>query len=307
MAAGAKGEAMQGQAHSLFQLHVAVLLFGLAGLFGKLLSLSPFLIVLGRAFFAALTLGLVFLGRGRSLRLESRGDALVFIGLGALLATHWTTFFQAIQVSTVAIGLVTFATFPAFVTFMEPPLFKEKLRAFDLLTAGLVAIGIVWVVPDFRFAHHVAQGAFWGTLSGFTFALLSLLNRKYVKTYPSPVIAFYQNALAALVLLPFLAAPGVGITSRDLVLIVFLGLFCTALAHGLFITSLKRIRAQLASVTACLEPVYGILFAWVLLHEVPAPRTLLGGAVILTASVLASLRSKTDGRDPSAPGRGQSL
>jgi drug/metabolite transporter (DMT)-like permease len=285
---------MQGKAHSLVQLHLAVLLFGFAGLFGKFLSLSPFLIVLGRAFFAALTLVFLLLGLGRSLRIHSKGDVLIFIGLGALLATHWASFFHAIQVSTVAIGLVTFATFPAFVTLMEPYFFKEKLRLFDLFTAALVAFGIVLVIPDFRFSHHITQGACWGTLSGFTFAVLSLLNRKYVKTYPPLVIAFYQNAFAALVLLPFLAAPAMRIGARDLILILFLGLFCTALAHGLFIKSLQRVRAQLASVTACLEPVYGVLFALLLLHEVPAPTTILGGAVIVFASVLASLRSKTD-------------
>ena len=292
---------MQGKTHSLLQLHLAVLLFGLAGLFGKFLSLSPLLIVLGRAFFAALTLVFVLLGLGHTLRLQSRGDGLMFIGLGALLAIHWTTFFHAIQVSTVAIGLVTFATFPAFVTFMEPHFFKEKLRLFDLFTAALVAVGIVLVIPDFRFSHHITQGALWGTLSGFTFAVLSLLNRKYVKTYPSLVMAFYENAFAALVLLPFLAGPGFWLSSRDLALIVFLGLFCTALAHGLFIKSLQRIRAQLASVTACLEPVYGVVFALLLLHEVPAPRTVLGGAVILAASALASMRSKTEvGDHPAA-------
>jgi drug/metabolite transporter (DMT)-like permease len=285
---------MQGKVHSLVQLHLAVLLFGFAGLFGKFLSLSPFLIVLGRAFFAALTLVFLLLGLGRSLRIHSRADGLMFIGLGALLATHWTSFFHAIQVSTVAIGLVTFATFPAFVTLMEPYFFKEKLRPFDLFTAALVAFGIVLVIPDFRFSHHITQGAFWGTLSGFTFAVLSLLNRKYVKTYPPLVIAFYQNAFASLVLLPFLAAPGMQIGARDLILILFLGLFCTALAHGLFIKSLQLLRAQFASVTACLEPVYGVLFALLLLHEVPATTTILGGAVIVFASVLASLRSKTE-------------
>jgi drug/metabolite transporter (DMT)-like permease len=295
---------MQGKVHSLLQLHLAVLLFGFAGLFGKFLSLSPLLIVLGRAFFAALTLVFLLLGLGRSLRLQSRSDALVFIGLGALLTVHWTSFFHAVQVSTVAVGLVTFATFPAFVTVMEPYFFREKLRLFDVFTAALVALGIVFVVPHFRFSHHITQGAFWGTLSGFTFAVLSLLNRKYVKTYPPLVITFYQNAFAALILLPFLAAPGMDLGIRDLMLILVLGLFCTALAHGLFVKSLQRLRAQLASVTACLEPVYGVLFALLLLQEVPAPTTLLGGAVILCASVLASLRSKTDvGEPPAAPSK----
>jgi drug/metabolite transporter (DMT)-like permease len=286
---------MQGKAHSLVQLHLAVILFGLAGLFGKFLSLSPLLIVLGRAFFAAVTLAILLPCLGHSLRLQSRRACLIFMVLGALLALHWTTFFQAIQVSTVAVGLVTYASFPAFVTFMEPYFFREKFRLFDAFTAALVALGIILVIPDFRFSHHITQGAFWGTLSGLTFAVLSILNRKYVKTTPPFVMAFYQNGFATVVLLPFLAMPGLRLGLRDLLLMGVLGLFCTALAHGLFIKALERIRTQLASVTACLEPVYGVLFALVLLHEVPAQRTVLGGAVILVAAVLASIRSKTDG------------
>ncbi|MGD2127455.1 MAG: DMT family transporter [Desulfobacteraceae bacterium] len=283
---------MKDKTQGLLQIHLAVLLFGLAGLFGKLLSLSPFIIVLGRAFFASMTLGLVLVCLRHSLRVHSKKDLLAFIGLGGILALHWTTFFHAIQVSTVAIGLLTYATFPAFVTFMEPYFFRERFRLFDIFTAALVACGIILVIPTFDFAHNVTQGAFWGTLSGFTFAVLSLLNRKYVKTYSSLVIAFYQNTFAMMTLLPFLAMLSQSLVFKDILLLGVLGLFCTALAHGLFIKALEHLRAQLASITACLEPLYGVLFALLLLGELPALRTVAGGAVILGTAVLASARSR---------------
>ena len=107
----------------LFQIHLAVLLFGLAGLFGKFLTLSAFVIVLGRTFFASLTLALALLVTGRSSRPRSGKDFALFLVLGGVLALHWTTFFHSIQVSTVAVGLVTFTTFPLFVTLMEPYFF----------------------------------------------------------------------------------------------------------------------------------------------------------------------------------------
>jgi drug/metabolite transporter (DMT)-like permease len=271
-------------------IHLAVFLFGMAGLFGKFLSLSPGLIVIGRTFFASVALVLANLCSGQTFRFHSRAHAGVFIFLGGVLAVHWTTFFHSIQVSTVAVGLLTFSTFPVFVTFMEPFFFDEKLRFFDILTAVLVFLGLVLVIPSWDLGNQITQGAFWGTISGLTFALLSILNRKYVTIYASSVVAFYQNAFALLILLVFLSkdVPFVGL--RELLFLGFLGVFCTALSHGLFIKGLRYVRAQLAGLIASLEPVYGILFALILLEEVPALRTVLGGAVILGTVTIASMK-----------------
>lgn len=284
---------MKKYTQGLLAVHLAVLLFGLSGLFGKLLPLPPLVIVLGRTLFSSFTLGLALCFQRQSIRVRSRSDFWAFFLLGSILAVHWTTFFHAIQVSTVAVGLLTFSTFPVFVTFMEPSFFGERLRIFDIWTALLVFCGLVLVIPSFDFGNRVTQGAFWGTVSGLTFAVLSILNRKYVQTYSSSLIAFYQNAAAALILLPFCSQGSKALDARNLFFLAILGVFCTALAHALFIRGLRDIRAQLAGVTASLEPVYGILLALILLDEVPCARTVAGGTLILGTTVLAAMRQKT--------------
>ena len=280
--------------HGLIEIHIAVLLFGLAGLFGKFLLLPPIVIVFGRTSFAAVTLSAILFYSKTQIRTKSLRDFTVLILLGIILAIHWTTFFHAIQISTVAVGLLTFSTFPVFVTFMEPYFFKEKLRRFDMLTAGSVVIGLILVIPSLDFQNNITQGAFWGIISGLTFAVLSILNRKYVSTYPSTVIVCYQNWIATLVLFPFLFFENLSLHSTDFLLLAVLGIFCTALAHVLFIKSLVHIKTQLASITACLEPVYGIIFAFVLLGEIPAIRTILGGGIILGTIAIASMKRHTD-------------
>ncbi len=280
--------------HGLIEIHAAVLLFGLAGLFGKFLSLPSLVIVFGRTFFAALTLSAILFYSKTQIRTKSVQDFKVLMMLGIILAIHWTTFFYAIQISTVAVGLLTFSTFPVFVTFMEPYFFKEKLRRFDMLTAGSVVIGLILVIPSFDFQNHITQGAFWGTISGFTFAVLSILNRKYVSTYPSMVIVWYQNWIATITLLPFLLFEDFTIQATDFALLALLGIFCTALAHALFIKSLVHIKTQLASIIACLEPIYGIIFALVLLGEIPALRTILGGCIIIGTIAIASKKRHTN-------------
>ncbi len=283
---------MKKHTYGLLEIHVAVLLFGFSGLFGKFLSLSPFSIVLGRTFIAAITLALVILLSDRAFRFHSKKDCLVFVLLGLILSVHWTTFFYSIQISTVAIGLLTVSTFPMFVTFMEPPFFEERLYPKDIFFAFLVFLGLTLVIPSFDMGNQMTQGAIWGTVSGFTFALLSLLNRKYVKAYSSLSIAFYQNGFAALILIPVASANASMPNAHELMHLILLGVFCTACAHALFIKGLARVRAQVASIIAGLEPVYGILLALFLLGEVPSIRMVAGGAVIIGTTVAASMKQK---------------
>ena len=276
----------------LFAIHLAVFLFGFSGLFGKYIVLNPVAIVFGRTFFAGtiFLLGLILLKNRISV--HSAKDFLTLSLSGVVLAVHWFTFFKSIQVSTVAIGLLTFSTFPLFVTFMEPYFFEEKLRPFDTLVAVIVIIGLILVIPEFDFSNNITQGVIWGVLAGFTFAVLSLLNRKHVETYPPILVAFYQHAFATLSTLPIVLYIPISPTASDIVLLGILGVFCTALAQALFIFSLVHIKAQMASVISGLEPVYGVLFALFLLGEIPSLRTIVGGVIILGAVFLAMVSSE---------------
>ena len=274
----------------LIEIHTAVFLFGLSGLLGKIITLSPLLIVFGRTFFASVALALLLWISKTSVKVKSARDLVVLIAIGIILALHWWSFFQSIKVSTVAIGLITFSTFPLFVTFMEPYFFREKLTWFNVGMAVLVFVGLILVIPSFDLRNNVTQGVVWGVISGFTFAVLSLLNRKYVADYQSSVIALFQNGVAALVLLPFVLVAEFEIQTWDYVLVPFLGVFCTAAAHTLFIKSLNQIKAQLASLIAGLEPVYGIVLALLILEEIPTLRTWIGGIVILGTIFLATIR-----------------
>jgi len=282
----------------LAALHLSVLLFGAAGLFGKLLALHPVGIVLGRAVFASLFLWLLLRARGVPLALHHRRDAAGLVGLGVLLAAHWVTFFHAIQLSSVAVGLLTFSTFPIFTAVLEPVLLRERWSWADAAAALVTFAGVALVVPELEWSNTLARGAFWGVMSGLTFALLSIANRGFVRRYPALVLAFHQDLWAAVALLPFVGVVGTVPGARDLGLLVLLGVVFTAGAHSLFIHGLRRVRARTASVIATLEPVYGIAFAALLLGEIPAGRTLLGGAVILGAAAWVSLRGGEPGVAP---------
>ena len=280
---------------SLLEIHAAVVLFGFPGLFGKWLALAPQVIVLGRVVFAALALGLVLRATKRSVLIGGRRDNLLLVGCGLLLAFHWTAFFRSVQVSSVAIGLLSYSSFPVFTAFLEPLAFRERVRSSSLALAGLCVLGIYLIVPRFEFNDATFIGVAWGLAAGLSFAILALANRSLVKRRESLVIAFYQDLYAALALLPLALSSWPALTGRDLGLLAVLGVVCTAAAHTLFIQGMRRVKAQTASVISSLEPVYGIGLAFVFLGEVPAARTVAGGLVILAAALLATLSRRRAG------------
>ena len=272
----------------LASVNLATLFFGLAGVLGKLSGLPAPLITLGRVVFAGAALALWAASARTPLRPRSRSDLGLLTLQGVILALHWTAFFQAIVVSNVAIGLLAFSSFPLFTAALEPLLLRQRPRLAEIVAAILILPGIVLLVPRFSLDNAATRGVLWGLLAGATFALLSVINRSLSSRYPSVTISLYQDSVAALALLPtvFLLPLGGVFNLRTLLILAALGLACTALAHTLFIASLRDITAQLASVIAALEPVWGIFFAWLLLAEAPSAHTLAGGALIVAAALL---------------------
>ncbi len=271
--------------------NVAVLFFGLAGVLGKLTVLPAPLIVFGRVFFAGLVLVAVALFQHIPLRPKRQRDGFLLLGQGALLALHWTAFFQSINVSNVAVGLLSFSSFPLFTAMLEPLLLRQRPTRVQVVAALLILPGIYLLVPSFTFQNQTTLGVAWGVLAGATFALLSVTNRWLARTYPSLTISLYQDGVAAIVLLPalFFAPSATLWTPHTLLILLVLGVVCTALAHTLFIASMRSITAQSASLLASLEPVWGIVFGVLLLQDIPTLITLLGGAIILFATMLPGI------------------
>lgn len=277
---------------SLMEIHLAVFLFGIAGLFGKLLSLPSIIIVLGRVCFSSIFLLILVIYLKENIKLKQRKHYYYLAIMGVILAIHWCTFFKAIQVSTVAIGLLTFSTFPVFVTFLEPYFFKEKLKLMDIILAIITFLGVILVVPKFELSNNLTEGALWGIVSGFTYAVLSMLNRKYVREYSSSVIAFYEQFMAAIVLSPFIFFYKPHIRVNDLILLLLLGVIFTGVSHVIFINGLKNVKTQTAGIISSLEPVYGIIFAVFLLREIPTLREVLGGSIILGTVFYSTMKAK---------------
>jgi drug/metabolite transporter (DMT)-like permease len=281
------------RSRSLAEIHLAVFLFGFPGLFGKWLAWPAVTIVFGRVLFACLALAAVMaMGRRASFRVAGRRDVLLLALCGLVLAAHWTMFFKSIQVSTVAVGLLAYSSFPVFTAFLEPLLAKERWEPESLIYALVCVAGIALIVPGFDVSDAVVRGVVWGLGAGLSFSLLSVLNRGLASRHSSLTVAFYQDLVAGVLLVPAVWRTGLPRSGRDWALVAVLGVFCTAAAHTLFISGLKGAGARTASVLSSLEPVYGILLALIFLGESPSLRTVSGGAIILAAALAATVRAR---------------
>lgn len=266
---------------SLISIHIAVLLFGLAGLFAKWVLLPAVIIVLGRVIFSSLSLFfLLKVKRGR-VRLDKGRDYILMITAGIVLAVHWTTFMQSIQTSTVAVGTLTFSTFPLFVTFLEPVLFHERLKSSSVVSAVVMLAGVLLIVPEFHLGNTMTQGVIWGMAGSLSYAVLSLMNRMFMEKYTSSLTAFYEQATAAVVLLPSLFLLKPVVSGKDILVLVLLGVVFTAFAHTMYIEGLKHVKVQTAGIISGLESVYGIIAAFLFLGEKPGIKELAGGVIIL--------------------------
>lgn len=283
---------------SLLFLHISVMLFGLSGVIGQFVEAPSVVVAGGRVVCSSLLLFVLCLVSRTPLALRSARDYGFVLFTGVVMAIHWTTFFQAIQVSSVAIGTITFSTFPLFLTFLEPLLFHEKIRGRNILGAAVLLIGVLITIPSFSMENQVTIGVLWGMLSSFCYAIMTLSNRYLSSAYPGKTLCLYEQGTAAVVLLPALLLVEVNWTVQTAAGIAVIGFVCTAFAYSLYVAAQKNVKAQTAGMISGMETVYGIVYAWIFLGEVPGIRELIGGAIILGVALLFSVQKSQAAPSP---------
>lgn len=287
---------------ALFALHLGALLFGLTGIFGKLALAAPLVIVFGRALFAVAALIPFACAAGQCPGPDWR-RRLALAGAGLLLGGHWWSFFIAVKVSGVAVATLGFASFPAFTVLLEGLLFRERVRAAEWGVVALVSLGLVLVTPSFDLASQASLGLAWAVLSGLLFALLSVANRATTRGVQPAQAALWQNLAILACSLPLTWSQLPAVRALDWLWLALLGLLCTALAHSLFVASLRVLNARSASVVFALEPVYAIAFAWWLFAERPGLRMLVGGTLVVLATLISACLSRRASQGDGAAAR----
>ncbi|MBE1299416.1 MAG: EamA family transporter [Alteromonadaceae bacterium] len=283
---------MDGVKKSLVGLHLAVVLLGLTALFSRIIPLSATDITFGRSIVACLCLFVILKISGKSLRFLNAKDLGIGILLGVLMAVHWVTYFAAMQYSSVAVGMIALFTFPVITVLLEPFFEGIKLVWQDLVSAVVVTLGIILIVPDASLSNDVTLGIVVGMLSALLYALRNLIHRKYFSHYSGAHAMTLQTFVIVLCLVFFASEEFYSMSMGTLMLLVVLGSVCTAAPHALIASSLKYLRAKTFSLIACAQPLYGVIFAMLVLNENPNIQTLLGGILVISAAVYETVNAQ---------------
>lgn len=279
--------------HSMSILYLAVFLLALNGLFAKLIPLDATSITQLRSVLAGCTLLLVALLSRRRFLLDSPREYFGVYLIGAVLGLHWISFFHSMQISTVAIGMLSLFTYPVITVLIEPFFTKQKLQTADLLAGIVVLLGVFVMVKDDlqTFDNAAVQGVFWGVISAFLFAMRNLLQKYYYPAVSSDRLMLHQVIAVSFMLLLFVDYPAVSeLSSSDWLTLLLLGIVSTAMGHTLLSYSLKHLPAKSIAMISCLQPIFATLFAWLLLQETPSVSVLTGGAIIVSVALYESVK-----------------
>ena len=283
---------------ALLATYASILLLAGNGLFSKSISLSALDITFHRSWIAWIVLAAIVIYQERSLLLASRADYGWGLVIGALLGIHWITYFHAMQVSSVAIGMIALYTYPIITALLEPFFTKSRLDGTDMISTVLVFVGVYLLSPNFDWQDSAFQGLLWGLLSALTFALRNLLQRYRFNQYSAIKSLQVQVLVVVMLLFFFYQAPfptdyaNIDWPLNNFWLLVILGIGFTATPHSLFAFALNNLKAKSVSLIACMQPVFGVLLAFLVLDEIPNLQTMVGGAIILTAAVLETVHVK---------------
>jgi len=246
-----------------------------------------------RSLFAGLFLLPVARGKWRSL---VGPDGAIKIGFRALIprpAALWcvffftlmTAFFVVANTMTEAANVIILqytSTFWVFV--LSPMILKERPGSRDLWILALALTGIGTIFAGNASAN--LAGLVIALASGLFYALLTLMIR-WLRDADSAAVTVFNNLGSAALLLPVVLFVGdLTVSTRSLLLLIFMGVVQFGIPYYLYTLGLARVPAYQAALITMLEPVLVPIWAYLAVGEQAPRMTMIGGGVVLMALLL---------------------
>jgi drug/metabolite transporter (DMT)-like permease len=276
----------------LVGLTLATLFISTSGALGKYIDMPTPVIIWWRS-----SLGMLFIYfycriKRINIKIHSKRDLLTFIVSSLFLGAHWITYFYALKLSNVALGMLSLFTFPVITALLEPIFIKIKLDPIHIILGFLVLLGIYILAPEINFESEYFKGILLGILSAVFYSIRILILKQHIVSYNGTMLMLYQLVILTIVLLPVLFLMDTSGIKSQYPYVLILALVTTAIGHTLFVKSLGHFKASTASIISSIQPVFGIIIAFFFLKEVPTWSTFFGGLIILSTVIIESMRSK---------------
>jgi drug/metabolite transporter (DMT)-like permease len=263
---------------------IAVLLWSTGGLFIKLTTLDAYQVTFFRSLFAAITV--LLLTRKHGLKIDLFGIIVSIIYALLLFLFVWAT-----KKTTAANAIFLQYTAPIYILILAPFMIGEKFHIRDLITVVVVLAGMsLFFVGQLRLEDY--QGNIAALGSGVLLGLYIMLLRHPRADKLNPVITvIYGNFLLALLTIPAGVVAIPSMTYVDWFAVSFLGIVQIGISYILFIRGVRGGTRPLdASLIGFIEPLLNPVWVFLFVGERPSQWALLGGAIIVTAIALHTLR-----------------
>jgi len=281
-------------------------LFSLTPVLIAWVSVPPSLMLVLRYAIAAGILLVVF-GRRRPLAGVLRpGVWQRFLVMAALDASQAFAYFYAVRVLGVAVATFLYFLQPLWVALLAPRILHVATERVVLVAMPVAFIGLGLVLwPSFSGAMSLsAVGVAAALLAGLGFALFQITIKRQTREVSSVSMVIVMCLLDGLFLLPLALWQYVGraysFGAEDVIAVVLIGVFTTALAFTMWVDGVARVRVQHSAILGLLNAAVAPLFAFLLLGQGLSVWVVAGGALILTAGTLVMLRGGGD-QQPEPP------
>lgn len=277
---------------NLFGLLLATLFISTSGVLGRYIALPTEIIIWFRSILAAIFLYVFLRFKKTDVKIQQKKEYVPFFIGGVFMALHWVTYFYALKLSNVGLGMLSLYTFPVIIALLEPLILKVKFQAVHVLFGILILVGLYIITPSFDVESTQVKGILFGVFSAFCYAIRILILKPHAASYDGTVLMFYQTIIISVLLFPtlfFMDLSGLQTQWPYLLLLAFL---TTAVGHSLMLHSLKFFSAATTSIISSLQPIFGIILAFLFLSEIPSMKTFIGGSLILATVLIESYRMK---------------
>jgi drug/metabolite transporter (DMT)-like permease len=255
---------------AFLQLHIAVFLAGFTAILGERIKLNEGLLVWYRLLITVVVMAAILLHK-KEFKILPIKAVLKMVGVGAVIAFHWVTFYGSVKYGNVSVALVCLSAAGFFSSLLEPLFMHKKIVVQEVLLGILAIIGI-YIIFDFH--PQFKLGIFYGILGALGAAIFPIFNKQLVKEFSPRTLTFYELAGGFIVLtlllpiyLSYSKAAYYIPTFTDFQWLLILAVVCTVYCFDLQLKALQKISAFTCNLTYNLEPVYGIALAFIFLEE----------------------------------------
>jgi len=262
------------------QIIVAMIIWGSVGIVARFIPYSSKIIVFYRVLFAFISLTVYIFATG-NFKMNLEGKKLFTLGAGFFLALNWLFFFRAVKTTTIANATISYYTSPIILNILAVIVLKEKLLKKMIISLIIAFTGLLFIISNGSQTALVNNklGIIYGLTAAFFYALFAITNKK-ITGLSSLKTTFIQSGVAVLSFIPFVVPITIP-NLKSLLLLLIMGVFHTALALILYVSGLKKIKAQSVGVLSYLDPVSAVILAALFLGEIPSILTLIGAVLIL--------------------------